>query len=1057
MSLRQLSDLQTHQQSWYSYIEARKALIQFNEQPIAIKSAANITPSADEWKVELEQVNSVSLFYESARQTLRLRESDIREKEGLFCLPWNTTVTEGTLNSLKQTAETCYMEFEPAPMLKGTIGSWFEHPDLVKAKATSLLQQAGIAFPWNIVKAECQGEASNHQTDLEIVLMVNLDSSAMSTAERNAKRWAHAEARMALTRILTSHGFVARGVKASLVTSRFTRNVWASSFSQLVQQTWVADLVEQEHVKICQLRYCFQTSAGEKSSSGLLEEIGAELRLAFPRIQPVLSANSLRLEFQYYLDFSKRTAQVLRLRNLLDTYQDRLEQVGLVARLFGTDQLHFLARPDQRRQQEDAATRFSKLAGEEVGIGEDKNYQKIGKLARVQFPFLTIALAPEIDVETRLQLYKKLIAGNSITPNLTGEREKLARLSDALRRMTDPKKSVPNPQLRAALFDAAQARAVSEPAELNVGSATWQEVAQHSFLRLNESQHASVVATLLAPDMALVQGPPGTGKSTAISQIIWHLVRQNPLNRILLTSETNTAVDNALEKLENGFHNLVKPIRIGSEAKMEEEGGRYALTRLEEWATAPTEAQSGPVDQSDNILRRWMRTIARRATAQALLPTELTTAWTAALDDLAPATRAVVLKHYLENVNVIGATGGSLGEKSTRSTPIKPVYTKFFRQYRKVFAERLTATEVSQKNSAKNSGKGSSSANTIDTSGIRFDVVVMDEASKATPPELALALVYAYKAIIIGDHRQLPPLLDEGDFRSTLLAAGAPELAARFSRADAETSQFERLFTRPGVQPGVVSRFDTQYRMHPDINAVIEQFYVDDNGLKCGIPEAAADEPNLSSALSRYHGLTHPVLVSPSDHLIWVEVDEPELLAGTSRINPSEVQATEAVLACLSQSQGFEEFQAHWTKPEEREVALITFYGRQVNLLQEVAAQFSDTIPCRVQTVDKFQGMERNIVVVSLVRSDKIAATRFQEPDLEAYPASGGYPLQPSLGFAQFPNRLNVALSRAKRLLIIVGNSRHFSRNDCYRRVYETVQARGRVVPYADLLPYLKS
>jgi superfamily I DNA and/or RNA helicase len=191
--------------------------------------------------------------------------------------------------------------------------------------------------------------------------------------------------------------------------------------------------------------------------------------------------------------------------------------------------------------------------------------------------------------------------------------------------------------------------------------------------------------------------------------------------------------------------------------------------------------------------------------------------------------------------------------------------------------------------------------------------------------------------------------------------------------------------------------------------------------------------------------------------LVWVEVDAPEMLAGTSRVNPTEVEAVRAVLSCLAGSQGFADFQRHWTKPEDQEVALITFYGRQVRLLKEVEAEFASRVPTRLQTVDKFQGMERNIVVVSLVRSDMLAYAHPSTPDLDTYPDSYGYPPQPSLGFAQSPNRLNVALSRAKRLLVIVGNSRHFSRHDCYRRVYETVQARGRVVPYTNLLPYLSA
>jgi superfamily I DNA and/or RNA helicase len=58
---------------------------------------------------------------------------------------------------------------------------------------------------------------------------------------------------------------------------------------------------------------------------------------------------------------------------------------------------------------------------------------------------------------------------------------------------------------------------------------------------------------------------------------------------------------------------------------------------------------------------------------------------------------------------------------------------------------------------------------------------------------------------------------------------------------------------------------------------------------------------------------------------------------------------------------------------------------------------------------------------------------------MDAY-TEKGYPNQESLGFAEFPNRLNVALSRAKRLLIIVGNSNHFRKHPIYNKVYETIQ-----------------
>ena len=61
-------------------------------------------------------------------------------------------------------------------------------------------------------------------------------------------------------------------------------------------------------------------------------------------------------------------------------------------------------------------------------------------------------------------------------------------------------------------------------------------------------------------------------------------------------------------------------------------------------------------------------------------------------------------------------------------------------------------------------------------------------------------------------------------------------------------------------------------------------------------------------------------------------------------------------------------------------------------------------------------------------------------PDWKRYP-NLGYPMQKSLGFAQSPNRLNVALSRAKRLLIIVGNRELFSTLDIYQRLFATISA----------------
>ena len=119
-----------------------------------------------------------------------------------------------------------------------------------------------------------------------------------------------------------------------------------------------------------------------------------------------------------------------------------------------------------------------------------------------------------------------------------------------------------------------------------------------------------------------------------------------------------------------------------------------------------------------------------------------------------------------------------------------------------------------------------------DDEHLAFDVVVQDEASKATPSELSMPLVYGTKSIIIGDHRQLPPNLDREDILYKLHYQALQtvdveekeqiielEKFVRHHFDQLEKSHFERLFTQ--ADNSIKGTFRKQYRMHPDINKVI--------------------------------------------------------------------------------------------------------------------------------------------------------------------------------------------------------------------------------------------
>ena len=368
---------------------------------------------------------------------------------------------------------------------------------------------------------------------------------------------------------------------------------------------------------------------------------------------------------------------------------------------------------------------------------------------------------------------------------------------------------------------------------------------------------------------------------------------------------------------------------------------------------------------------------------------------------------------------------------ATQSKKNKFVPTAFYKTYRSVFSQR--DNEYNPK--------------------IRFDVVIQDESSKATPAELSLPLIYGKKNIIIGDHRQLPPMISRESFTNSLDYLIKREkdntelqrikelksfVVKNFNVL--EISHFERLYNQ--IDEKLKGVFNYQFRMHPAINEVIKQFYKDEGGLECGLvfpKDLGINDPDyINNGSSRFHGITAGP-IEPDVHVLWIDSSSPEMLDGTSRVNYGEVDIIHKLLQELNNSESFQEYNNKWSSVEDKQIGLISFYGKQLRLLKEMVKEFNpNKMPIRVSTVDRFQGMERNIIIVSMVRSHCIQTEKGQKPNYTKY-VEDGYPKQEDLGFAQSPNRLNVALSRAKRLLIIVGDSQLFRTKDIYDNVYKTV------------------
>ena len=335
----------------------------------------------------------------------------------------------------------------------------------------------------------------------------------------------------------------------------------------------------------------------------------------------------------------------------------------------------FLLGKDAEDQIDKESTRLGNLRGQSFVVisGKDDNF-KLGKLYKINYPELTFSIDSN-DSDNIIANRQNICRIIPDMDDLTGEVEKVNRLRESFNKITSRPEDLVNPNLATYLFDASKATPLDNDTIEKRKSVIKDNQLNSS---LNESQIDAIAKAVEAQDLALIQGPPGTGKSTAIAELIWQLTLAKPNTKILLTSEANLAVDNALNRLKYSIHNLVKPIRIASGEKFSAEGLPYSITEMKRWAgidLSKIEKEDDDAiqeteeyknyDPSEMALDRWLINIYKR---NALTNESERKLWYECLSDPSSSFKKVVYNSYIKHCNVIGATCSAISETNYSAT-----------------------------------------------------------------------------------------------------------------------------------------------------------------------------------------------------------------------------------------------------------------------------------------------------------------------------------------------------------------------------------------------------
>ncbi len=476
---------------------------------------------------------------------------------------------------------------------------------------------------------------------------------------------------------------------------------------------------------------------------------------------------------------------------------------------------------------------------------------------------------------------------------------------------------------------------------------------------LNEYQIEAVRRAVGSEPLFLIHGPPGTGKTTTLVEVIEQLVKNKKL-QVLATADSNTAVDNLMERL---IKRGLEVVRLGHPARVSKELIEHTLDY---------KVQHHPDYEKIKEIEKKIDELKERQ-ADHLKPTPQ---WRRGLSD------KQIMELARQNKKTRGIKLSKL-KSMAKWLELQEEIKKLIEERKKIenqIVDKILST--SQVVLATNSTSGNEFLENR-----TFPVLVLDEAGQAVEPSALIPLIKAKKVIMAGDHKQLPP---------TVLHPEAKDLSY---------TMFERFME---LYPEASYMLRIQYRM----NDLIKEFSSNEfygGGL---ISHESVKNIKLSEITNKKS--ENPAL--DDTPIVFIDTEgkflEKTKHGSFSKYNPEEAKLVKKLVEELKE-----------IGVPAKDIGVITPYKDHEDYLKELLPDVE------VKTVDGFQGREKEVIIISLVRSN---------PDEE-------------IGFLEDLRRLNVALTRAKRKLILVGDAKTLSTNRVYRKLIDYIKEKGKYLTASEV------